>query len=237
MEWGTSRGYEIGLDRGVFYPETGPGEVWNGLAAVDESSTDFSGSPVYLDGKRISQRRMLGYFSGNLAAYHYPESFYNNVLIQRRAKKFGLSYRTGTEGNYKIHLVYNVLLTPSTYVYHQSEVEQFRWPFTSQPVEIPGVARSAHLIVDTSIAYLSAIGDLEDVLYGTDETDPRLPSSIEVLSIFEENSILRVTDHGDGTFTIEGPDSAITMLDSTTFEVSWPSVVVLDADTYQISSL
>ena len=204
---------------------------------MEEAPTDFDEKPLYIDGRKLTQRRMLGYFAGNLAAYHYPDSLYTNVLIQKRAKRFGLSYRTGTAKNYKIHLVYNVTIAPSTYIYQQSEVEEFRWLFTSLPVEIPGVARSAHLIVDTSIAYSSAVGDLEDVLYGTDETAPQLPSVIEVLSIFEDNSILKVTDHGDGTFTIDGPDSAITMLDATTFEVTWPSVVILNTDTYQISSL
>jgi hypothetical protein len=78
---------------------------------------------------------------------------------------------------------------------------------------------------------------LEDVLYGTDDESPRLPSPEEVFEIFEENAILRIIDNGDGTWTAIGPDSAIEMLDSETFEITWPSAVYIDADTYTISSL
>jgi hypothetical protein len=65
----------------------------------------------------------------------------------------------------------------------------------------------------------------------------RLPDPQEIFDIFEANSILRVVDNGDGTFTVTGPDDAITMLDDTTFEIDWPSVVVIDSNTYEISSL
>lgn len=237
MDWNSLREYESGLDRGVFYPSTGPGEAWSGLISIDENSSDTNEVVKYIDGIRINQRRMLGYFAGNIIAYYYPDSLYEDEFTQRRVKSFGLSYRTRTSESYKIHLVYNVLISPAEYVHQQTEVEPFRWLFSTLPVEIPGATQSAHLVIDASIAYSNTMNDLEDMLYGTDETEPHLPSPIEVLSIFENNAILKVTDHGDGTFTIDGPDSAIIMLDATTFEVTWPSVVILNSNTYQISSL
>jgi hypothetical protein len=130
-----------------------------------------------------------------------------------------------------------VLISPGGHVYKHFDGERFVWPFTSLPLSVAGIARTAHLILDTAVAYSSAVVDLEDVLYGTDETDPRLPEPQEVLDIFEANAILQIIDHGDGSFTAIGPDSVVQMLDATSFEISWPSVVILDADTYEVSSL
>lgn len=204
---------------------------------MEEAPSDTDVSIRFLDGVKYQQNRFLGYFSGNIEAYYYPSGFHEDVFTRKRVRSFGLSYRTGTAKNYRIHLVYNVTVSPPTHIYQQGETDPFRWLFTSLPVEIPGFNRSAHLIIDVATAYASTVSDLEDVLYGTEETDPRLPTPEEVLAIFEENSILKVTDHGDGSFTVTGPDSAITMIDSTTFEITWPSVVLIDSDTYQISSL
>jgi len=81
------------------------------------------------------------------------------------------------------------------------------------------------------------LADLEDVLYGNASEPPRLPTPQEVWEIVEQASLLLVVDHGDGTFSVIGPDSAITMLDATTFQIDWPSVIILNPDEYQISSL
>jgi hypothetical protein len=145
------------------------------------------------------------------------------------------------EEGYLLHLVYNVLVAPSPYMHQQSNVESYSWGFTTLPLDIPsswyGASRTAHLIVDSRIAYTSTLADLEDILYGTDSSNPTMPTPQEVFDIFEENSILIVTDHGDGSFTVDGPDSAIIMLDSTTFEITWPSAVFVDAVSYTIHSL
>lgn len=234
--WGLTREYQIGLERGVLYPNDGPGEAWNGLVSIEENP-DGDVLIRYIDGQKLELRRDQGSFNGRINAYTFPDSFYENVLRQARPRSFGLSYRVGPPENQKIHLVYNVLVVPSAYSYEQVEPDLFRWSFTSLPVPVPEAERSAHLVVDTATAYSSTLSDLESILYGSESASARLPSPAEVVDIFEQNAILRVTNHGDGTFTIDGPDSAVTMVDSTTFQVDWPSVIVHDADNYQISSL
>lgn len=211
--------------------------MWSGLTRINEIVSGSDDNVNYIDGIKYHQRRFLGHFSGNLEAYHYPDSLHQEAFTQRRTQSFGLSYRTGTANAYKIHIVYNVTLLAGSFSNQQIETDVFRWPFTSLPLEIPGVARSSHLVIDTSIAYQSAVDDLEDMLYGTVYTDPQLPTPEEILSIFENNAIVKVTDHGDGSFTITAPDHVLTMVDATTFEITWPSVVVFDSDNYQISSL
>ncbi len=78
---------------------------------------------------------------------------------------------------------------------------------------------------------------IEDLLYGSASTAPRLPDPQEILDLFEEGAILKIIDHGDGTWTAIGPDDVVYMTDPDTFEINWPSVVYLDEDTYQVSSL
>lgn len=136
-----------------------------------------------------------------------------------------------------IHLIYNVVFGPSPTMYKQSETTPFRWPFSSTPREVPGAARTAQLIVNTAVAYPTTVVNLEDILYGTTETDPRLPEPQEVLDVFEENSILRIIDNGDGSWTAIGPDSVIVMLDATSFQITWPSAIYIDSETYRINSL
>jgi len=234
--WETPDDIEIGVDRGVLYPTIGPGVGWNGLTKVDEVPTTEV-KVRYLDGVRTRARRTRGEFSGSIEAFTYPDELYSNVLVQQRAQTFGMSYRVAAGEFYRLHLVYNVVLVPSDRNYVQQNPNAFRWDFTTLPIDMPNAARSAHLILDGTLAYPWVMADLEDILYGTDSTDPRLPEPQEVWDLVEAGSLLIVTDHGDGTFTIDGPDDAITMLTSTTFEVTWPSVINIDTNTYQISSL
>jgi hypothetical protein len=231
------RGYSLGVDRGVYFGPSGVGEPWNGLKAVVENESDSNETPRFFDGVKIDTRRSIGYFNGTIQAYHYPEGFYDNVMLRVRPKSFGLSYREGDFGNQKIHLVYNVTVKESGYQYRQIDPDLWNWDFSTLPIPVPGVQRAAHIVVDTTLAYSSTVAALEDVLYGTEAADSRLPSPEEVLDIFESHSILTVTDHGDGTYTIDGPDSAVIDNGDGTFEVSWASVVILSADAFRISSL
>ena len=231
------REYAQGIDRGVFYPPSGIGEAWNGIISIEETPIDSDIKTRYIDGVKTHQRLTTGYFAGIIKSYGYPPSFFEDILAQRRPKTFGMSYRTLTRDQYKIHLVYNVLLAPSQYIHQQNVVESYSWGFTTLPLEVPEAKRSAHLIIETSIAYSWVLTELEDILYGTEGDVPHLPTPEEVVAIFEANAILRIVDHGDGTWSAIGPDSAIIMLDSETFQITWPSAVYINANTYRISSL
>lgn len=233
LTWDTVRPYDMGLSHGVLYSPGKPGEAWNGLVSLVENEADSVTRPLYLDGFRVISRQKEGRFAGTIGAFTYPDSFYDDVLTQKRSRPFGLSYRTET----KLHILYNVLVSPSPSANEQRETGIFSWPFTTRPIQMPEGQRSAHLVIDTSIAYSWTVTALEEILYGSSAEDARLPDPTEVLAIFEDNSILQVIDHGDGSFTVTGPDDAITMLDETTFQITWPSATYLDAETYTIHSL
>lgn len=254
---GGERLYEAGVDHGVFYPSLGPGIVWNGLATIQESTENTENLIMYIDGDRQITEISLGTFAAVLEAFTYPLEFepYDGLskwdLSAQTRLPFNLSYRTligndklGISKGYKLHLVYNVLAAPTERnnrsVNASSEIENFKWSLSTTPVAIPGLRPSSHFVIDSTKAYGSSLALIEDMLYGTDDTVSHFPTVEELLEIFESTAIFKVTDNGDGTATIEGPDE-IVFIDDVVEQIAqlgpWPTVVALGEDTYQLSSL
>lgn len=216
--------YDAGVDRGVVY-SSDHAVPWNGLVSVEETPTDLRTIITYRDGIKIVNIRADDSFSASVQALSYPEELSG-------AKEVNLSYRAGS----KIHLVYNATALIGSREFTQKDPSGFSFDISTRPVAIPGARPSSHLVIDTDSAWLTASGELEDILYGTDVDAPRMPTTAEVLEIFDRNALLRVIDHGDGSFTVTAPDAAITMLDPNTFEITWPSAIFLGTDEYKISS-
>lgn len=235
LDW-NDRDYILGLDRGVLYLPNVSGVAWNGLVSVDETLSEDSERVRYIDGVKTLLSRKSGEFSGKIEAYTYPVSL-DDVISSRGRKNFGFSYRVTKPNGHLIHLVYNVTISPGGNSWGQSDISTFTWNFTTKPMTVPNGRLSAHLIVDTTKAYVTTVEEFESVIYGSDSLAARLPTPSEVLEIFEANSIVRVIDHGDGTYTVTGPDAVIHMLDATSYSIDWPSAVMIDSDTYTLSSL
>lgn len=251
IQWGSfgTRIIESGVDRGVFYPNVGPGLPWNGLINVKEDPSGTELAKIFVDGTLMRTQKTRESFAAVLQAYTSPREFddYDGNNDQQRRKAFGLSYRTGISNDisadygHKIHLVYNALAMPSQVGFSTTasdglDAAPFSWGISTTPVPIPGAKPAAHLIIDTTLAHPDAVQAVEDILYGSIDGDPRLPDPEELMDVFEQHAIFVVIDHGDGTWTATGPDEAFEMLDADTFQITWPSIVYLDEDTYQISS-
>lgn len=241
------RSYEYGVDRGVFYPKNGIGTSWNGLASVKEVTDNASQSLIFIDGVGHQNQLLIGSFAATIEAMTYPVEFepfdgYSGIYSAQGRRPFDFCYRTmQADGDYKIHIVYNAIATPtqrnhSTLSYNM-DVELFSWNLSTRPELIPDAKSSAHFVVDTTQVNPGLVEDLEARLYGTEDSLASMPTVTELLWIFEENAVFRVTDNGDGTATISGPDSAVQMLNATTAQLMWPSVIFVGNETYQISSL
>lgn len=235
-----SRTIEAGVDRGVLYLAQGGARPWNGLISVKENpSIDVSEN--YVDGIRYQTRHTPESFSATVECYTYPDE------LETQQVPFGFCYRTLIETNsnavprYKLHLVYNALATPIDKDYgsldSNADGMSFSFDLWTRPTDVERATPSAHLIVDTSQAYPWTVQALEDLLYGTEDAAPRFPTPQEVLDVFDANSILKITDHGDGTWTAEGPDNVVYQNLDGSWTIDWPSVVQIDTHTYQVSSL
>lgn len=246
--WGQveKRTYEYGVDRGVFYPKNGIGYPWNGLVSVAETSVDASQSLIYVDGVGHANQLLIGSFSATVDAITYPEEFepfdgYADIYSAQRRRRFDFSYRTMQEdGHYKIHLVYNVIATPTqrnnTSLDETNDIGLFSWEFLTRPEPVEDAKSSAHFVIDTKYVYPHILELIEDRLYGTEASEPDIPIVPELLAIFWDNALFRVTDNGDGTATIDGPDTAVSNIGTDLWKIEWPSVIQLNNTTYRVSS-
>lgn len=235
------RFYSQGVNSGVLYPKNSPGVPWNGLVSVVEKGDD-STSSLFVDGQRVRNRNVPSTFAGTISAFTYPDEFdpyigmSGGVTAQSRPT-FGFSWRNNRE----IHLVYNALAAPSENQYASTSGEinpiTFQWDFTTLPVKIPGGKPTAHLVVMVDYTHAGAIEALENVIYGDSANDPSLPEPAVLFELFDAFATLVIVDNGDGTWTATGPDEVITMLDSNTFQIDWPSAIFINSTSYNIHTL
>jgi hypothetical protein len=239
----TDKFYAEGIEKGVLYPQFSPGVAWSGLISVTENA-DSTPSSLYIDGRKVKDHIVPTVFSGTIVAYTYPDAFEACIgvvsgMTSQPKRNFGLAYRD----NRSIHLIYNAQAAPSSDQYQSlgGDVSpvNFSWNITTTPVEVPHARATARLVISLDYSDPGAISDLEDIIYGNDVSDPVLPDPVTVINIFESRATLRITDNGDGTWTATGPDSVITMVDSETFQIDWPSAIYMAADAteYRIFSL
>lgn len=206
-----TRYFETGVKKGVLYPMVNGaypnGFAWNGLTAVNESSSGAEPTPLYADNIKYLNLMSAEEFKATIEAYTYPEEFAKCdgsaeiatgvVIGQQKRQAFGLSYVTqlgndtdGVDYGYKIHLVYGAMASPTDRSYStindSPEAMTFSWEVTTTPVEVLNFKPTAHITIDSTKADPEALTELENMLYGTAETTPRLPLPERLTEIFED---------------------------------------------------
>jgi len=202
--------YETGVDHGVLYIPNGSGiydtgVAWNGLTAVTESPAGAEASPQYADNIKYLNLVSAEEFGATIEAFTYPEEFGQcdgtsapaaGVLLGQQGRKtFGLCYRTrlgndldGVDYGYKLHLIYGALAAPSEKAYgtinDSPEAITFSWEVATTPVLVDDYKPTSVIVVDSSLVSATDLEDLEEILYGAEGVDPRLPLPDEVISLF-----------------------------------------------------
>lgn len=209
-----SRFFETGVKKGVLYPAVNgaypKGVAWNGLTAVNENPSGAEATPLYADNIKYLNLLSAEDFAATIEAYTYPDEFAKcdgseeiatGVSIgQQKRQSFGLSYVTqlgndtdGSDYGYKIHLVYGAFAAPSDKSYStindSPEAMTLSWELSTTPVEVPGFKPTATVVIDSTKANADELEDLEDILYGTANSDARLPLPSELLTIFATSLI------------------------------------------------
>lgn len=201
--------YETGVRKGVLYVQDNNGTypkgvAWNGLTAVTESPSGADSNPLYADDIKYLDLRSAEEFGATIEAYTYPDEFAEcdgtaelaeGVMIGQQARKsFGLSYRT-VLGNdivndaygYKLHLIYGATASPSEKGYQtvndSPEAISFSWELTTTPVNVTGMKPTAIITIDSTKADPTKLKALEAILYGSGETEARLPLPDEVKTL------------------------------------------------------
>lgn len=220
LQWDASgqREYEVGVSHGVLYPMANgvyqAGVAWNGLTGVDENPDGGDLNDIWADNIKYATFQTPENHKGTIKAYMFPDEFYPcngmaspagmNGLVYGGQKRssFGLCYRTelGTDTNenagYKLHLVYNCKVSPSSRSHatktENVEPEEMSWEYSSTPVPVTGVTG----VEQTSVVEIKStdftgtqMAALETVLYGTaagsgtSAVAARLPDPGEVYTI------------------------------------------------------
>lgn len=222
--------FETGTDRGVLYPYNatnrtyGTGVAWDGLRQFNESPSGAEETALYANNSKYGSLRSAEEFEYTIGAYTSPIEFDEcdgtkeiapgAYATQQNRRMFGFSVRTlvgndteGTDFGYKIHLVYGSTASPTSHdhstVNDSPEAEELSWECKTTPVNVPGGKPSAHLIIRSWTISAEALAAIEDYIYGTANTEPRLPLPADIVRIINEADGLIKTDTftGDGTTT------------------------------------
>lgn len=222
--------YETGVSKGVLYPvQSGGlyslGVAWNGLTGVTESPSGAEATPLYADDIKYLSLMSAEEFGATIEAYTYPDEFSKcdgsgelavGVSVgQQNRGTFGLSYKTtlgndvdGSNHGYKLHLIYGAVASPSEKSYKtvndKPEAITFSWKVTTTPVSLNGFKPTASLTIDSTKVDADKLTVLENILYGSDGVNPRLPLPDEILSILEGStpsdvSLLTITPADSAT--------------------------------------
>lgn len=201
--------YETGVDHGVLYPiQTGgvysKGVAWNGLTAVTESPSGADVNDIYADNMKYLGLVGAEKFGATVEAYTYPDEFAEcdgsvelvkgATIGQQNRKVFGMVYRTvigndvdGNEHGYKLHLIYGATAAPSEKAYNtineDPEAITFSWELSTTPVDVTGHKPTASLAIDSTKADPTKLAELEKILFGDTETEPRLPLPDEIAQL------------------------------------------------------
>lgn len=201
--------YETGVDHGVLYPiQTGgvysKGVAWNGLTAVTESPSGADVNDIYADNMKYLGLVGAEKFGATVEAYTYPDEFAEcdgsvelvkgATIGQQNRKVFGMVYRTvigndvdGNEHGYKLHLIYGATAAPSEKAYNtineDPEAITFSWELSTTPVNVTGHKPTASLTIDSTKAAPTKLAELEKILFGDTETEPRLPLPDEIAQL------------------------------------------------------
>lgn len=203
------RTYETGVKNGVLYlQEAGgaypQGVAWNGLTAVTESPSGAEATPLYADDIKYLNLVSAEEFGATIEAYTYPDEFKacngeaeltaGVTIGQQNRRTFGMVYITtvgnDVDGNgygYKLHIIYGATAAPSEKAYatinDSPEAITFSWEVKTTPVNVTGHKPTASITIDSTKADKTKLAELEKVLFGSSESEARLPLPDEIAQI------------------------------------------------------
>lgn len=207
-ETGTDRGVLYKQDAQGAYTS---GYAWDGLTGVTETPSGADSTDFWADNIKYASVRAAETFNFTIEAYQSPKEFdecdgssaiATGVTIGQQGRKpFGFSYRSkigsdlvnanSEDAPYKLHLIYGATASPSdkgyTTINDSPDAITLSWECETTPVNVKignQVFKPTSLLtIDSSLVDRAKLTALETVLYGDDNTDPRLPLPAEVAQL------------------------------------------------------
>lgn len=204
------RFFEDGIDRGVLYPTSGPGVAWVGLISIDESTSGGDHTPLYFDGLKYLDLVGSEKYQATLTALSSPREFREcdgmRMVVpglfatQQPRSRFHLCYRTRVGNDidasnlgYKLHLVYNASAVfsgrNSSTMTDAVTPESKSWSISAVAPSGAGYKPTSHIIINSLKTHPYIMAALEDILYGTSSTSPRIPSQAECVALLNSTPV------------------------------------------------
>ena len=203
--------YETGVEKCALFPQSSEGTypkgaAWNGITGVSENPSGAEPTAIYADNIKYLSLMSAEEFSATITAFMYPDEFekcigeeeiVDGVTVgQQDHAPFGLAYKSlignDTKQNnygYKLHLIYGALAKPSSMdrktVNDSPEAGEMSWEMSTTPVPVEGKKPTSHLIINSLKADPEKLAALEAIIYGSNETDPRLPLPDEIMTLMK----------------------------------------------------
>lgn len=205
------RFYETGVSNAVLFPQADDGTypkgvAWNGITAANESPSGAESNDQYADNMVYLSLTGAEKFEGTIEAFSSPAEFdecdgmkeisKGLTVSQQTRKPFGFAYKSilgndikGNDYGYKLHIWYGCKAAPSershSTVNDSPEPQNLSWSISSTPVAVPGAKPSSVLTFNSTTTPADKLKKIEDILYGTDEADARLPLPTELLELLK----------------------------------------------------
>lgn len=183
----------------------GKGVVWNGLTAVTLSPEGAEPQDIYADNIKYATIRSAETFGATIEAYTFPTEFYEcdgsaiiakgMVVHQQKRNLFGFSFRSKvindtnpeSDDSYKIHLIYGATASPSEQsletINDSPDPGTFSWEIATTPISLKGFKPTSHIEILSAQLEPETLQKLEDILYGSDTTEARMPLPDELMEI------------------------------------------------------
>lgn len=204
--------YETGTSNGVLYPQSTDGTypkgvAWNGLIGFTESPSGAEPSALWANNRKYANLISAEDFSASIEAYQSPEEFDEcdgtkeiapGVFVtQQNRKTFGFVCKTligndtdSTDYGYKLHIVYNALAAPAEKAHSTTNESQealtLSWSLSTTSIDVPGAKPTAHLVIISNKTEPAKLKALEDILFGSDTEEARLPLPAEIITIMSK---------------------------------------------------
>lgn len=205
------RFYETGVSNAVLYPQADDGSypkgvAWNGITAANESPSGAESNDQYADNIVYLSLTGAEKFEGTIEAFSSPAEFdecdgmkelsKGLTVSQQTRKPFGFAYKSilgndikGNDYGYKLHIWYGCKAAPSershTTVNDSPEPQNPSWTVSSTPIAVPGAKPSSVLTFNSTTTPADKLKKIEDILYGTEAADARLPLPSEIIELLK----------------------------------------------------
>lgn len=201
--------YELGVSKGVLFVKDsegyGAGVPWYGLTAVNENPTGGEAQDLWADDILYASFRSTERYEATIEAFTYPNEFAvcdgsaeivpGAYLGQQGRKRFGFAFVTkiGSDADdsepsaYRLHIVYGASAKPSgkdhSTINDSPDAATMSWEIDTLPVAVTGHKPTATFELDSRTVNAEKLKQIEDLLYGTETDEPKLPMPDEIIKI------------------------------------------------------